>query len=96
MTKEEYKKKEAEIDEKIGRLRDELKDVKDEYIRTNVTIPTGTKVRIVGKDTIGVLVGYELKGDCIKPIVAKMNKDGSPHTTARIFIWFDTKIEPVE
>jgi len=71
-------------------LQKQLYDLRHEYITSNIDIPIGSKVNVIagnGDCEKGVLYDYDvdLMNDVV-PIVAKENKDGSPHTTARIYV----------
>ena len=100
MTKEEYKKAASVINKQILELKGDLYALRKAYVESNSTIPAGTKVKVhskVGyKEEVGILLGYEFKYDDIRPIVAKMKKDGTAHKSARIFVWCDDAIEPIE
>lgn len=76
MTKEEYMAKEADINERIRNLRDELRIAQEEYVRSNSPIPAGTKV-ITDKGDTGVISHYILEYGRIRPVVLKIKKDGT-------------------
>jgi predicted nucleic acid-binding Zn finger protein len=92
MNKEEYvTKREA--------LQKELADLKDEYVRTNSTLPNGTKVKVtnsLGETSYGIVEGYECFCDDVIPIVAKMKKNGTKYATAHVYAGIMSKIEVVE
>ena len=100
MTKEEYKKAASVINKQILELKGDLHALRKAYVESNSTIPAGTKVQIysnVGfKKEFGILLGYEFMYDDIRPIVAKMKKDGTAHKSARIFVRYGDTIEPIE
>ena len=99
MTKEEYKKAASVINEQILELKGDLRALRKSYVESNSTIPAGTKVKVcsdAGKEKeVGILLGYEFRYDDIRPIVAKMKKDGTAHKSARIFVWHNDAIEPI-
>ena len=88
---------------KLNALKDEMADLKFEYIRSNSKIPNGTKVKIhykcygancpTGYDEYGIVLGYEIYLDDVRPIVAKMKKDGTPHATARLYVGSGSNVE---
>ena len=89
MTKNEYVSKREELNKQLAAL-------KEEYIRTNSPIPSGTKVKVIDGDgdiRYGILLGYACPWDNVEPRVAKINKDGTPHTTARLYVSPFSKIE---
>ena len=100
MTKEEYKKAASVINEQILKLKGDLHAIRKAYVESNSTIPAGTKVKVYSKEgkerAVGILLGYEFMHGDIRPIVAKMKKDGTAHKSARIFVWYDFTIEPIE
>ena len=80
-------------------LQKQLADLKDEYVRTNSTLPNGTKVKVtnsLGEVSYGMVLGYKFEWDEVHPIVAKLKKDGTPHAIARIYVGTRTKVEVVE
>lgn len=100
MTKEEYKKAASVINKQMLELKGDLHALRKAYVESNSTIPAGTKVKVYsneGKEKgVGILLGYEFKFDDIRPIVAKMKKDGTAHKSARFFVWGDDTIKPIE
>lgn len=100
MTKEEYQKRESELLEQERALKRALSDLRKEYVATNSPIPEGTKVQVFNQFSkpkeVGIVIGYEFKYGDVRPIVAKMKKDGTAHATARIFIWGSDYVEPIE
>lgn len=100
MTKEEYKKAASVINKQILELKGDLHALRKAYVESNSTIPAGTKVKVYSKvgykEEVGILLGYEFKYDDIRPVVAKIKKDGTAHKSARIFVWGDDTIEPIE
>lgn len=101
MDKKEYLKKYEELTKKMEVIRNELLEVKKEYIASNTKYPIGTKVKITYNDTkyinnannviYGVVVTHEISygNDEVYPVIAKMKKDGTPHPKARHYIsWY--------
>ena len=96
MSREEYVAK-------LNALRKQLRDLEAEYIRSNSTIPVGTKVKIhykhygancpTGYDECGIVIGYEIYLDEVRPIVAKMKKDGTAHATAKLYVSYTANVE---
>lgn len=89
MDKSEYITKREE-------LYKQLIDLKQEYIKTNSPIPSGTKVKITNgcnEVRYGFLVGYTCNYDDVEPIVRKMNKDGKPHATINLYVSKYSKVE---
>lgn len=96
MSREEYVAK-------LNALKDEMADLKFEYIKSNSKIPNGTKVKIhykhygancpTGYDEYGIVLGYEIYLDDVRPIVAKMKKDGTAHSTARLYVGSSDNVE---
>ena len=101
MTKEEYQKKESDILEQKRVLERALSDIRKEYVATNSPIPEGTKVQVFNKLSskpwdVGIVIGYKFEYGHVLPIVAKIKKDGTASKSARIFVWVDDTIEPIE
>ena len=96
MSKEEYVAK-------LDALKKEMADLKFEYIKSNSKIPNGTKVKVhykhyganypTGYDEYGIVLGYDICFDDVRPIVAKMKKDGTPHATARLYVGSGSNVE---
>ena len=96
MSKEEYVAK-------LDALKNEMADLKFEYIKSNSKFPNGTKVKIhykhygancpTGYDEYGIVLGYDISFDEVIPIVAKMKKDGTAHSTARLCVSTTANIE---
>ena len=89
--------------EKREALYQQMEDLKQEYIKSNSKIPNGTKVKIhhkhygancpTGYDEYGIVLGYEIYLDDARPIVAKMKKDGTAHSTARLYVPSASNVE---
>lgn len=92
MTQEEFIKKDCELIQQRAKL-------KEEFIRTNSPIKSGTKVKVTRKGTNTVEYGILSKYDCefhkIIPVINKIKKDGTP---AKVKIWvrWDSVVEPCE
>jgi hypothetical protein len=88
---------------KLNALQEEIADLKFEYIKSNSKIPNGTKVKVhykhyganypTGYDEYGIVLGYDICFDDVRPIVAKMKKDGTPHATARLYVGSGSNVE---
>lgn len=96
MSREEYVAK-------LNALKNEMADLKFEYIKSNSKFPNGTKVKIhykhygancpTGYDEYGIVLGYDISFDEVIPIVAKMKKDGTAHATARLYVSHSASVE---
>lgn len=90
MDKKEYLSKRSELQRQLAEL-------KEEYIKTNSPIKPMTKVKVIdrydGQEKLGILLGYSCRWDDVEPIVAKMNKDGSPHANARLYVGCSKVVE---
>ena len=88
---------------KLNALKNEMADLKFEYIKSNSKFPNGTKVKIhykhygancpTGYDECGIVLGYDISFDEVIPIVAKMKNDGTAHATARLYVSTTANIE---
>ena len=96
MTEQEILQRISENKKAISALKGELMKLRREYIRTYAPYPTGTKVRIVGTKDVGIVIGYDFRYNTLRPLVAKMKKDGTAHATARLFVLGVNSIEKVE
>lgn len=101
MTKEEYLKREDALHNKIDEIRDEIKNLRKEYIKENKSFPIGTKVRITNdnyphleKEGIVSDYGVTCSGN-VQPIVMKIKKDGTAHPRSRVWISWSDKLEPI-
>ena len=104
MTKEEYLNREESLKNKIEEIREEIKNLRKQYIKDNIPYPIGTKVKIESKNypdspkgvRVGVVTDFDVSfhGD-VMPIIMKMKKDGTAHATNRLYCcWFE-KVEPI-
>ncbi len=96
MTEQEILQRISETRKSISALKGELMKLRREYINNYAPYPTGTKVRVVGTKDIGIVLGYEFTYNTLRPLVAKMKKDGTAHATARLFVLTIKQIEKVE
>lgn len=100
MTKEEYRKAASVINKQILELNGDLHALRNAYVESSSTIPAGTKVKVysnAGRERgVGILLRYEFMYDDIRPIIAKIKKDGTAHKGARVLVWSDDTIEPIE
>ena len=89
--------------EKSEALYQQIEDLNQEYIKSNSKLPNGTKVKVhykhyganypTGYDEYGIVLGYDICFDDVRPIVAKMKKDGTPHATARLYVGSGSNVE---
>jgi hypothetical protein len=107
MTSEEFNKQYANLILQEQELADKKKALKKEFIDTNQPYPIGTKLKVMyGNKTVGIgfVRGYDTMTKAygewgVIPILGKVNKDGTMHKTATLFImhWFpDLKYEVIE
>lgn len=96
MTEQEILQRISENNKAISALKSEQMKLRREYICTYAPYPTGTKVRVVGTKNIGIVIGYDFIFNTLRPLVAKMKKDGTAHATARLFVLGINSIEKVE
>lgn len=99
MTKEEYLKREKDINMKIDNLRGEYNDLRKAYIDSNMPFPRETKVNVISKNgeiQKGVVVDYYVNVlDEIKPVIMKMKKDGTKHPKAHLYYCWNDEIVPM-
>ena len=109
MKKEEYLKKKEDIEKELVKLYQEQKKLGKEYIDTNMQFPIGSKVRVTffenvpigerGKVVYGIVKRYEIGwNDEVRPVLSKVNKDGTAHKTAQEYInwWRKPLVELVD
>ena len=86
MDKETFVQKTNELENILRETRTKLYELEKEYVATNQPFPIGTKVKITyegeTQSTYGIVKGYQLCFEDVKPVFAKVNKDGSMHKTA--------------
>lgn len=70
-------------------LEDKIKKLEESYIKSNMKFKVGTKVRVIHRDgtvEYGFIKGYNMVSDTfVKPIIAKMKKDGTPSKVGRVW-----------
>jgi len=94
MNQEQFISKREELENIIRAKRNELYELEKEYVATNQPYPVGTKLKVTisdehtinNKAMYAIVRGYELCGDSVKPVLAKINKDGSMHKTANYWL----------
>lgn len=82
-------------------LKERLKQLEEEYIRTNSPLEVGTKVKVVTPiphttkqlEEYGIILGYKCEYDNVVPVVAKMKKDGTPSKNGCVWIRHNSTIE---
>ena len=109
MKKEEYLKKKEAIEKKLVKLYQEQKKLDKGYIDANMQFPIGSKVRVTffenaqigerGKVVYGIVKRYEIVlDDEVRPVLSKVNKDGTAHKTQKEYInwWRKPLVELVK
>lgn len=97
MNKEEYLKKKEAIEKEIADLCNKNNELCQEYIDTNMQFPIGSKVKVTmlknvplgerEKVVYGIVKGYKISvDDEVRPILGKVNKDGTAHKTAQAYV----------
>lgn len=86
MTRQEYENKRAEMYKQI-------RELSDEYIRTNTDIEPGTTVISAGQKCY--LHGYAVANGNIYPVLFKFNKDGTVNKNKKIYVSRNAKIVKV-
>lgn len=103
MNKNDFLSKRSLINKKMFDLKNELKELEDQYINDNAILPVGTKVAVItpgitGQNSvkIGFITGYEidyiLNSVDLTPIIKKASKDGKKPIIGRIISCYDDKI----
>lgn len=101
MSKEEYIKSYNALTKQIDCLKRLRRELNKKYVDTNQPYPIGTKVKLTYKTCqgkiidFGIIKGYTICYEDVKPILSKVNKNGTPHKTATLFIewWKNPTIE---
>ena len=95
ITREMYESKLDKLEKQMHDVKRQMRWLKQDYIRSNQPYPIGTKVRITykedGEELFGIVKGYDLGGvldNEVRPIVAKVRKDGGMHQTAEVYVWW--------
>lgn len=92
MNKIEFENQIKEKESQIQALRDDIKNIKNEYIEANREFKDGDIVRVYSKVSsqdyeLGFIDGYEISyGNKVMPIVSKMKKDGTK-SKHRFYVW---------
>lgn len=84
---------EQEFNQRKDELNRQLKELRDQYINSNVTVPPGTMVTVNGKRVW--LHGYKLVGGHITPIFYKLRPDGSA-SKQRAYLSYNAEIKKAE
>lgn len=90
--------KKEEYIEKSNALQQQLRELQEEYIKTNITYPVGTKVRVIsgkGKARIGVVTNNIIENNCVVPYVNMVTQAGEV-SKRRILVWSADKIEVIK
>ena len=86
-----------EFVQKRNALSQQLQELADEYIRTNITYPVGTKVKVTGsngKSRIGIVKDSIIRGSDVVPLVLQLTNDGK-ESMRRIVVYEGDTIEVV-
>ena len=83
MNKEEYEARRAEINKHLAELN-------HQYIKENTDIEPGSVVMVAGLKCF--LQSWKVVGGDIYPILHKMKKDGTMHTSERVHVSKNAKI----
>lgn len=90
--------KKEEYIEKINALQEQLRELREEYIKTNIAYPVGTKVRVIsgnGKVRIGVVTNNIVEYDCVVPYVSMITQAGEV-SKRRILVFQADRIEVIK
>ena len=91
--------------EKYMALEQQMADLRKSYVESNSPWPVGTKVVVhhshyggnfpTEYDEYGIIKGYEINNatDEVRPILAKIKKDGTAHPTARVYVLCNADVE---
>ena len=95
MEKEVFLSEFERISAQIEKLENELSLLKNEYINSNAPFPIGTKIKVSYPATkyeeayeeYGIVEGWTIGlDDDVVPFLAKVKKDGTAHSTAKIYV----------
>jgi hypothetical protein len=94
MNEKEFVAKREKLENTISEARKAIYALEKEYIATNQPFPIGTKVKVTttnefdskGFHIFAIVRDYELCGDVVKPVLAKINKDGSMHKSSNYWV----------
>lgn len=98
MNKIEFENQIREKESQIQALRDDIKNIKNEYIESNREFKDGDIVRVYkgsgsNNYALAFVVGYEISWNSdLRPILKKMKKDGT-QSQHGIFVWISDRIE---
>lgn len=90
-------KKEDYIERKKS-LHQQLQELDKEYIKTNITYPVGTKVRVTdhhGKSRIGKVTDNIIYDNNVVPYVNMITNSGEV-SSRRIFVYTCDKVESID
>jgi len=90
--------KKEEYIEKSNALQQQLRELQEEYIKTNITYPVGTKVKVInnkGKTRIGVVTNNIIENNNVVPYVNMITQAGEV-SKRRIVVWTADRIETIE
>lgn len=90
-------KKEDYIERKKS-LQQQQQELDEEYIKTNITYPVGTKVRVTdhrGKSRIGKVTNNIIYDNNVVPYVNMINNSGEV-SSRRIFVYPGDKVESID
>ena len=90
-------KKEDYIERKKS-LQQQQQELDEEYIKTNITYPVGTKVRVTdhrGKSRIGKVTGNIIYDNNVVPYVNMITNSGEV-SSRRIFVYPGDKVESID
>lgn len=87
-----------EFVERRNALRKQLNDLAEEYIKTNIPFPVGTKVKVTGvngKSRIGIVKDSIISGSDVVHLVMQITNDGR-ESLRRIVVYQGDKVETIE
>ncbi len=90
-------KKEDYIERKKS-LQQQQQELDEEYIKTNITYPVGTKVRVTdhrGKSRIGKVTNNIIYDNTVVPYVNMITNSGEV-SSRRIFVYPGDKVESID
>lgn len=90
-------KKEEYIERKKS-LQQQFKELDEEYIKTNITYPVDTKVRVTdhrGKSRIGKVTNNIIYDNTVVPYVNMITNSGEV-SSRRIFVYPGDKVESID
>ena len=87
-----------EFVERRNALSKQMNDLAEEYIKTNIPFPVGTKVKVTGengKSRIGIVKDSIISGSDVVPLVMQITNDGR-ESLRRIVVYEGDKVETIE